>query len=105
MTTRGLLDLCGQGKWDAARKLLKNDITAEELSAADPSDGLTPLHHACLEGPMELVRLLLRKGANPSRGDHEGTTALHIAAMLSSYDMIELIFREASAAPDANITV
>ena len=85
--------------------MLKDDLPKRQLNEADTSDGLTPLHHACLEGPLSFVRMLLRKGANASMGDQEGTTALHIAAMISSYELIELIFAEASTVPDPNIVV
>ena len=40
------------------------------------------LHYACLEEQLEVTELLLQAGADPSAGDSDGTTCLHIAATL-----------------------
>ncbi|XP_045778689.1 uncharacterized protein LOC123876461 isoform X3 [Maniola jurtina] len=42
--------------------------------------GYTPLHHACLNGHTEVVRLLLSAGASPSVVDKTGASPLHLAA-------------------------
>ncbi|KAK3312711.1 ankyrin repeat-containing domain protein [Apodospora peruviana] len=49
-------------------------------AAASEEDGRTALHRAISVGSEPLVRLLLESGANMSRQDASGCTALHIAA-------------------------
>jgi ankyrin repeat protein len=41
---------------------------------ADHGQGMTPLHLACLHGDLELVKLLLENGADPTLTDKEGLT-------------------------------
>eukprot|EP01062_Namystynia_karyoxenos_P058560 TRINITY_DN50083_c0_g1_i1.p1 TRINITY_DN50083_c0_g1~~TRINITY_DN50083_c0_g1_i1.p1 ORF type:complete len:2244 (+),score=496.87 TRINITY_DN50083_c0_g1_i1:66-6734(+) len=49
------------------------------LAASDASGDL-PIHTASRAGNLELLRLLLKCGANPNAGNSMGETALHIAA-------------------------
>src|SRR5207302_2039230 len=48
-----------------------------DMSAA----GMTPLMFATWMGNVELVQLLLDKGARVNTADHKGTTALHWASV------------------------
>jgi len=53
----------------------------------DPS-GLTPLHLAATErAPLELVELLLGRGADPNVADNDGRSALFYAASQGRYDV------------------
>ncbi|KAL1507864.1 hypothetical protein AB1Y20_007472 [Prymnesium parvum] len=97
-----LLALCSRADWDGARALLRRGVAASQLDEADAADGLTPLLHACLDGPVDVVRLLLLAGADASAADHEGTSPLHVAAMLSKPDVMEVILTAAAVAPDVN---
>jgi ankyrin repeat protein len=47
---------------------------------AQTDDGRTPLHEACLNGNLSLVRMLIDKGANLTIKDEIGLTALHEAS-------------------------
>lgn len=38
----------------------------------------TPLHMACIKHNTEIIRMLLKHGANPNKGDCEGVTPLHL---------------------------
>ncbi|XP_041969922.1 uncharacterized protein LOC121726575 isoform X2 [Aricia agestis] len=49
------------------------------VNVAD-DNGYTPLHHACLQGHKEIVRLLLAAYASPNIPDKKGATPLHLAA-------------------------
>ena len=46
-----------------------------------------PIHHACLEGELEIVECLLQHNADPSLQDIEGWTPLHIAAATHNYEL------------------
>jgi palmitoyltransferase ZDHHC13/17 len=43
-------------------------------------NGQLPLHRACLRGDIEIVRLLLRHGADPNGKNDFEETALHFAS-------------------------
>ena len=51
---------------------------ASPINAADRF-GMTPLHHACAEGHVEVATLLIQLGADPDRLDKEGQTPLQCA--------------------------
>ncbi|OAQ57938.1 ankyrin repeat domain-containing protein [Purpureocillium lilacinum] len=64
--------------------------------------GELPVLHIALAGPasgeptcdfLAIVSLLLSAGADPNAVDHEGWTALHIAASWNSYDAITILLR------------
>ena len=74
-----LLQLCERGEWSKLLKRLSDGVTVAEVNRPD-NDGLTPLHHACIEEGTEVARALLAAGADPLLGDSEGTAALHLAA-------------------------
>lgn len=51
---------------------------ASPINAADRF-GMTPLHHACAEGHVEVAALLIELGADPDRLDKQGETPLQCA--------------------------
>nr|XP_015221887.1 PREDICTED: NF-kappa-B inhibitor-like protein 1 [Lepisosteus oculatus] len=51
-----------------------------DLSFSQGSKGRTPLHLACSLGDDAVLRLLLKKGADPLLQDRKGDTPLHLAA-------------------------
>jgi hypothetical protein len=52
----------------------KTDIEATDLQ------GFTPLHHAALLGDLDILKLLLERGANMYAKTNDGTTALQLAS-------------------------
>jgi ankyrin repeat protein len=60
------------------------------INIADP-EGNTPLHWAAALGNAELVRLLLRGGANPAAQNHGGYTALGLALQNGHEDAAQAI--------------
>lgn len=61
-------------------------LTGKRLLDAQDSDGLTPLHYACIGGRLEAVSYLLRGGADASIRSPSGQTALHFCAQLPVED-------------------
>ncbi|XP_045504663.1 uncharacterized protein LOC123701284 [Colias croceus] len=54
-------------------------------------NGYTPLHHACLRGHKEIVRLLLSVDASPCVADKKGATPLHLAAWKGDSDIVAML--------------
>src|SRR5690606_31717247 len=52
-----------------------------DLDAPDPETGRTPLLGAAAAGQWPMVLYLLRRGADASRSDAQGHSALHFAAL------------------------
>ena len=85
-----LISLCEAYSWPRVIKLLREGVPAKQVNKAG-REGLTPLHYACLEEQLEVTELLLQAGADPSAGDSDGTTCLHIAATLSNAPLAQLL--------------
>ena len=66
------------------------------LNATASHDGRTPLHVACLEGQLSVIRHLLANGASPHVTDHRGQTPLHGAIRSANVEAI-LLLREFGA--------
>lgn len=63
--------------------------------------GLSPLHRACITGNLNIVKLLLRYGADLNQVSKTGTTALKIAALHGHFDVSEYLI--AMGAKDGDI--
>ena len=66
------------------------------LNIATTHDGRTPLHVACLESQLQVIRYLLVKGASPHVIDNHGQTPLHDAIRSANEEAI-LLLREFGA--------
>ncbi len=58
-------------------------------------EGFTPLYRALQRKPeigdVEIIRLLIQRGAKPTRTDKMGRNAFHIAAMMSNLDVLNYL--------------
>jgi ankyrin repeat protein len=72
--------MCWAAKGDTARieNFLKKAPFSFYLNARD-SKGMTPLMHAAQGGHMDVVKLLLEKGADDKARNRRGETALQLA--------------------------
>lgn len=59
-------------------------------------NGYTPLHHACLRGHEEIVRLLLSVDASPCIVDKKGATPLHYAAWKGDDKIVNMLLSHSS---------
>ncbi|RLO12016.1 hypothetical protein DYB28_010855 [Aphanomyces astaci] len=85
---QSLLDAAVEGDLDAVVHTLDEGgaSIANLIDSVDAATGLTALHHSCMRGFVEIVCYLVRHGAAVGICDHEGETALHLAAQ---YDQVE----------------
>ena len=70
---------CAAGDHDLARRLMDEGA---DVNAPDPALGVRPLSYAALFGRVEMVKLLLQRGADANGANRDGGTALHGAAFL-----------------------
>eukprot|EP01099_Mayorella_cantabrigiensis_P005712 TRINITY_DN4633_c0_g1_i2.p1 TRINITY_DN4633_c0_g1~~TRINITY_DN4633_c0_g1_i2.p1 ORF type:complete len:248 (-),score=67.39 TRINITY_DN4633_c0_g1_i2:209-952(-) len=85
-----LHDCCKRGHFDLCQKIL-NETNSEGVNKQD-SYGWTPLHIAADRGYVDIVGLLLRKGAEPSVHNWSGTP-LHYAVENGHYKVIDLLLK------------
>lgn len=86
--------------YDSGRRVFKRlDRRPSRVPHLDdaPVPGLTPLHLAALVGNLDMVRYLLRHGADPARKSDQGETPLHLSVGARIYDEhIEDVWAEGS---------
>ena len=84
------LAACASGDYEEVGRLLNErrvDINVANV------DGLTALHHACIDDNPQLVRYLLQAGADVNAVDNEGWSALHATASCGHLRVAELLLR------------
>lgn len=86
------------GEIDSARTQLKQGADPNEKD----TDGRTPLHWACQEGHIKIIRLLIESGAKADTADNLGFTPLVIAAGEGNCAGVKELIK---AGADANIRV
>lgn len=67
------------------------------LNFKNKSHGRAPIHTACTSGRLDMVLLLLRRGAEVDFKDKNAQTALHLAAELGNTELCLLLLEEAGA--------
>lgn len=85
-----------QGIWEAARDGDLKKVKAEIAAGADLEEEKgdhdhTPLGIAALNGHKEVVVELLKAGALPNTEDHEGVTALSLAAHTTHENSLAIV--------------
>ena len=84
----------------ASRNGHRNDPRVARLlitHGADPNisgpgwDGFTSLHHASINGRVEIVRLLIEHGANVEMKDFKGRTPLDVASGIQREEIVKLL--------------
>ncbi|CAH2055772.1 unnamed protein product, partial [Iphiclides podalirius] len=85
-----------QRNWIKTKKLTARAFDVDSLRRGagvnvQDDNGYTPLHHACLRGHKEIVRLLLSVDALPCAVDKKGATPLHLAAWKGDSDIVSML--------------
>ena len=92
--------LCGLTALIQAIEYLNDDKLPERLiekgadvNLADNKTKKTPLHHAMILCDLDLIELLLEKGANPNAKDCEMITPLHLACRNGDNKIVKLLIK------------
>jgi ankyrin repeat protein len=59
--------------------------------------GQTPLHQCCMNGNLELVKILVRHGADVRLANRDGWSPLHIASFCGNYHIVMYLVGNANA--------
>jgi ankyrin repeat protein len=71
--------------------LLQQDVN---VNVQQGRFGNTPLHVACSKGNEEIVRLLLKKGANVDAQNRQRSIPLHVACGRGNVEIVELLLKQ-----------
>lgn len=82
------LAACASSDYDEINRLLNNNLVDINVGNID---GLTALHHACIDDNPELVEFLLKKGADVNCVDNEGWSPLHATASCDHIEIARLL--------------
>jgi uncharacterized protein len=77
-----------KGDVDAVKKFIEYGVNVNEVS-----NGLTPLMLAARYNNVEIINVLLAKGANKKAKDEKGFDALKYAQMSKATDALEVLMR------------
>jgi ankyrin repeat protein len=75
--TAGLVEAVKAGDLSRVQKLLQDNPRL--INQKDASYSATPLHYAALKGNVEMVKLLVARGADPKAVNRDGETPLQVA--------------------------
>ena len=70
---------------------MNDEARTDKEAKGEACAGDTPLHRAVRFGHVEVVQLLISRGANPSTGNFDGQTPLHLAAEQGGLAILQLL--------------
>ncbi|KAK4336904.1 hypothetical protein RND71_043469 [Anisodus tanguticus] len=91
---------CASSDYDEIHRLLDNNLVDINVGNID---GLTALHHACIDDNLELVEFLLKKGADINCVDNEGWSPLHATASCGHLEIAEFLLQHGADSKLANV--
>ncbi|MGB6975991.1 MAG: ankyrin repeat domain-containing protein [Gammaproteobacteria bacterium] len=89
-----LYSAVANGDFNAVRKLLEAEVNLKATLAAKGEGGNTPLHVAAEKGYDDLVKELLKAGAELEIRNSDGDTPLHLAAYNGRVDVVESLLNK-----------
>ena len=91
-----LIEACTEGMEKEARRLLLGQ-GRKLLNEDDSSSGNAPIHAACRGGHLEIVRLLIQRGASPDKVNRCGATPMQMAITGNHLDIVQFLYEELSS--------
>ena len=92
-----LLSVVKSGDVDEVRRFLEQD---RYLVNCTDTDGLTPLHWACGEGNLEMIKMLISKfGADSDARTLNNITPLHAAAVKGKEEVVLTLVKDFGCDP------
>ena len=88
-----------RGDRDQIGELLNNGA---RINGRHPEHGSTPLSTAAFFGRLEIVKLLVKKGANINGKNRDGGTPLHAAAFMCRTDVVEFLLERGASSEVKN---
>ena len=85
---------------EVRRRLSSTFLRRRELLNSTDEAGLTALHWAVSGNNMEMVRLLLSKGASLKVIDNEGQSVLHSAVRTNNRELLAVLLHNGGSSPD-----
>jgi hypothetical protein len=89
--SRNLHEAVVGGDYETTLRLLDQGA---DIEAKDPKSGASPLHYAVMKGRMQIVDLLLSRGADVNSRTRNGTTPLHTAALYARKEVAERLLEQ-----------
>ena len=79
-------------RWNKKQKEIENLLNMKDaitiINKNDPKNGNTSLHIAAQNGHVDLVTMLILKGANVNAQNHKKNTALHVRFLVSYFSFV-----------------
>lgn len=94
-----LVKILNDGKKDLAKAILEcyKDVNVNVHDTEKTSLGNTPLHIASKNGHMDIVKALLKKGANVNARNKRENTPLHIASKIGYANIVDVMVNDYNA--------
>lgn len=94
MAAEELLEAVKKNEFQALSARLSTE-QYDDINTAD-GEGWTLLHYAVINGNIDMVKFLLKNGADSTRFNNEGDTPLHIASRKGCMENVTLLLKHAS---------
>ena len=87
---------CSEGNKEVVQKL----VSFKSVKYVDPTDGSTPLHQACRQGWLDIVKLFIEKyGCDPYVTNRSNQSLLHYACRYGHMDIVQYLINEQHSNP------
>jgi hypothetical protein len=83
------------------KKLVRSGVSVNPRRSSR-SRRSPPLNTAVLQGYLDIAKYLIRRRADVSAASRDGTTALHIAALLCDFESVELLLKSRASTSKKN---
>ncbi|KAA3679591.1 uncharacterized protein DEA37_0007144 [Paragonimus westermani] len=93
LNSKGIVYLCAEENQTEVLELIVNQPQANQLVEMPNINNNFPLHVAAKKGHMEVIKMLIKHGANVTAKNEKERTALHYAAKYGQYKICRLLLK------------